>query len=291
MKRIFLILAAAAMLLTGCSTTKADEENTKLTACTGFYAIYDFTQKVGGDRVEVVNLVPAGTEPHDWEPSSHDMLTISKADVLFYNGLGMESWIDSVKSSVGEDKVEYVELSLGLAEEGASDPHIWLDPQRVIEMTNRIEEVLSQKDSENADYYRQNADAFISQLTELDKTYSETLAPYEGKSIVVSHEAYSYLCSRYGIEQIAVEGVIPQSEPSPEQMKNIIDYINENDIKFIFFEELLSPKVVQTIAEATGAQLLELNPFEGLEQEDIDAGADYISVMQNNLENIKMALE
>lgn len=291
MRRIILILAAAAMLLTGCDSENTDKSDKRLTACTSFYAIYDFTQKVGGDKVEVINLVPTGTEPHDWEPSSHDMLTVSKADVLFYNGLGMESWIDSVKSSVGEGKAEYVELSEGLAEEGASDPHIWLDPQRVIEITNRIESVLSEKDSTNADYYRRNADAFIAQLTELDKTYSETLSPYGGKSIVVSHEAYSYLCKRYGIEQVAVEGVIPQSEPSPEQMKNIINYINENDIKYIFFEELLSPKVVQTIADATGAQLLELNPFEGLEQEDIDAGADYISVMRDNLENIKLVLE
>jgi zinc transport system substrate-binding protein len=87
-----------------------------------------------------------------------------------------------------------------------------------------------------------------------------------------------------------VEGVIPESEPSPEQMKNIINYIKENNIKYIFFEELLSPKVVNTISEETGATLLELNPFEGLEQEDIDAGADYISVMYENLENIKIAL-
>jgi zinc transport system substrate-binding protein len=128
-------------------------------------------------------------------------------------------------------------------------------------------------------------------LEQLDKEYTDTLAPYKGSSIVVSHEAYSYLCSRYGLNQIAVEGVIPESEPSPNQMRSIISYIKENNIKYIFFEELLSPKVVQTIADETGATLLELNPFEGLEQEDIDSGENYLSVMRSNLENLKQALE
>jgi zinc transport system substrate-binding protein len=277
--------------MTGCNTTKTDSSDASLTVCTSFYAICDFAGEVGGDRVNVINMVPTGTEPHDWEPSAHDMLTISGADVLFYNGLGMESWVDSVKASISKSDVEYVELSEGLSDEGLTDPHVWLDPERAAAMTNKIADTLAEKDSENADYYRQRAEDFIGRLTELDEAYSQALAPYEGKSIVVSHEAYSYLCNRYGINQIAVEGVIPESEPSPEQMKNIINYIKENNIKYIFFEELLSPKVVNAISEETGATLLELNPFEGLEQEDIEAGEDYISVMYDNLENIKTALE
>ena len=294
MKKIITILASAAiLLLSGCAgnTDTKQDKDSSLTACTSFYALYDFTQKIGGDKVEVINMVPTGSEPHDWEPSSHDMLTISNADILFYNGLGMESWIDSVKGSIGEDGVEYVSLSDGLADENAADPHIWLDPQRVMQMTDKIAAEFAEKDSENAEYYMQNADSFKAELEKLDSDYQTALAPYQGKSIVVSHEAYSYLCSRYGLEQVAVEGVIPESEPSPEQMKQIIDYINANDIKYIFFEELLSPKVVQTIADSTGAELLELNPFEGLSQEDIDAGEDYISVMYENLENLKKVLE
>ncbi len=287
MKKLFLALVLS-IALTGCGQT--EERTEQLRVCTSFYALYDFTEKVGGDKVEVINLVPTGAEPHDWEPSSQDMLTVSKAEVLFYNGLGMESWIDSVKSSVG-DEVEYVELSEGLSNEKAEDPHIWLDPQNVIKITKKIADTLSEKDSENADYYRQNADAFIAELTALDTKYTDTLSPYKGESIVVSHEAYSYMCERYGLEQVSVEGVIPESEPSPQQMKEIIDYINENNIKYIFFEELSSPKVVQTISDETGAELLELNPFEGLTQEDIDAGESYISVMEDNLTNLKTALE
>ncbi len=283
-----LVLAAA---FTGCSQSAQDTADDSLTVCTSFYAIYDFASEVGGDRVNVINMVPTGTEPHDWEPSSHDMLVLNNASALFYNGMGMESWIDKVKGSIGEDAVEYVELSEGIGDESMADPHIWLDPNNVMLMTDKIADTLCELDEENADYYRENADSFNGELKELDTAYRQTLEPYKGKSIVVSHEAYSYLCAEYGLVQTAVEGVIPESEPSPEQMKNIIDYINDNGIKYIFFEELLSPKVVQTIADETGAQLLELNPFEGLSQEDIDAGEDYISVMYDNLDNLKLALE
>lgn len=291
MKRILSLILALIFLVTGCSSAKKTEEKQRITVCASFYAIYDFTKKVAADRAEVINIVPTGTEPHDWEPSSHDMLTISKGSILFYNGLGMEGWIDSVKNSIGEDGVKYVELSKNLGAENASDPHVWLDPENAAVMTDRIAEALCEADSENAEVYRANANSFKAQLAALDDEYRSALEPHRGEKIVVSHEAYSYMCGKYGIEQEAVEGVIPESEPSPSRVKEIIDYINENEIKYLFFEELLSPKVVQSISEATGAQLLELNPFEGLSEEDIAAGRDYISVMEDNLENLKLALE
>lgn len=290
MKKIVFAFFCMALLLTGCADTADKADDGRLTVCTSFYALYDFADKVGGERADVINLVPAGSEPHDWEPSSHDMLRVSKADILFYNGLGMESWIDSVKSSAG-GKTKYVCLSDGLCEDGASDPHIWLDPNTAIEMVNKIEAEMSAEDSKNADYYKQNARELISEMRELDKAYAEAFADKEGFGIVVSHEAYGSLCSRYNIEQRALEGIIPQSEPSPEQMKKIIDYINDNNIDCIFYEKLLSKKTVNTVAEETGAELLELDPFEGLTQADIDAGEDYISVMYKNLENLKKAAE
>ena len=289
MKKL-IIAVLWALLLMGC-VQRQETEDKRVTVCTSFYAIYDFTKAVGGDKINIVNMVPTGTEPHDWEPSSHDMLKLSDAGILFYNGMGMEGWIDKVESSLGENKVEFVELAEGIGDESKSDPHVWLNPKNVMDMTDKISDKLIQADPDNEEYYKKNAQDFKNQLNELDLAYRQALEPYAGRSIVVSHEAYSYLCDEYGIVQKAVEGVIPESEPSPEQMKNIIDYINENNIRYIFFEELLSPKVVQTIADETGAQLLELNPFEGLSQEDIDNGEDYISVMYDNLDNLKLALE
>ena len=247
-------------------------------------------KKIGGDKVDVHNLVPSGTEPHDWEPSSKDMLNLNSADVLFYNGLGMESWIDKVKGAVNGEKPKYVELSAPF-EHTKNDPHIWLDPKNVITMSQEICDTLSDLDPSNKEYYNENLATFTEQLNNLDNDFKTQLSNVSNKKIVVSHEAYSYLCSAYGLEQTSIDGISADSEPSPAKMKEIADYIKANNVKYIFFEELVSPKIAQSLADETGVQLLALNPFEGLEQEDIDNGADYISVMEENLKNLVTALK
>ena len=265
MKKI--IILALMLILTGCGSAPVKTSN-KPQIYTSFYAISDFVEKIGGDKVDVHNLVPSGTEPHDWEPSSKDMLNLNSADVLFYNGLGMESWIDKVKGAVNGEKPKYVELSAPF-EHTKNDPHIWLDPKNVITMSQEICDTLS----------------------DLDNDFKTQLSNVSSKKIVVSHEAYSYLCSAYGLEQTSIDGISADSEPSPAKMKEIADYIKTNNVKYIFFEELVSPKIAQSLADETGVQLLALNPFEGLDQEDIDNGADYISVMEENLKNLVTALK
>lgn len=282
------IILALMLILTGCGSAPVKTSN-KPQIYTSFYAIYDFASKIGGDKVEIHNLVPSGTEPHDWEPSSKDMLNLNSADVLFYNGLGMESWIDKVKGAVNGEKPKYVELSAPF-ENTKNDPHIWLDPKNVIIMSQEICDTLSTLDPSNEAYYKQNLTTFTEQLNKLDNDFKTQLSNIASKKIVVSHEAYSYLCSAYGLEQTSIDGISADSEPSPAKMKEIADYIKANHIKYIFFEELVSPKIAQSLADETGVQLLPLNPFEGLEQEDIDNGADYISVMEDNLKNLVTAL-
>lgn len=279
------------LTLAGCGGVQnsADTDNGKLKVYTSFYAIYDFVNKIGGDKIELTNVVPTGTEPHDWEPAIKDMASFENCDILFYNGAGMESWIEKVQSSVSNN-LEYVELSDGIADENASDPHIWLSPANAKLMAERIAEVLSQADTENAAYYGNNLSDFEQKLDELDKNYKTLTTSFKNKDIVVSHEAYSYLCSEYGLNQVSIDGISADSEPSPEKMKQLVNYINDNNIKYIFFEELLSPKTAQTLATETGAQLLPLNPFEGLTDDEIAAGEDYISVMEENLNNINTAL-
>jgi zinc transport system substrate-binding protein len=279
------------LTLAGCGGVQnsADTDNGKLKVYTSFYAIYDFVNKIGGDKIELTNVVPTGTEPHDWEPAIKDMASFENCDILFYNGAGMESWIEKVQSSVSNN-LEYVELSDGIADENAADPHIWLSPANAKLMAERIAEVLSQADAENAAYYGNNLSDFEQKLDELDKNYKTVTTSFKNKDIVVSHEAYSYLCAEYGLNQVSIDGISADSEPSPEKMKQLVNYINDNNIKYIFYEELLSPKTAQTLATETGAQLLPLNPFEGLTDDEIAAGEDYISVMEENLNNINTAL-
>lgn len=285
MKKIITAIALI-LLLTGCGINKMGD---RPQIYTSFYALYDFASDIAGGMANMYNMVPAGTEPHDWEPTVQDMARLSEADVLFYNGMGMESWIDKVKSSLEKSDVDFVELSEGIEKKG-NDPHVWLDPQNAKQMCRAITDKLSYIDVGNSLYYEENYNACVLKLDALDKKYREAIeaVPEEKRKIVVAHEAYGYLCDAYGIEQIAVEGIGGESEPSPSRVEEIVKYIKTNNIKYIFYEELVSPKVMQTIADEAGCKLLPLNPFEGPAADG--STEDYISVMEQNLENIKIAL-
>ncbi len=284
MKKIILVLILI-IAASGCSKA-ADSGKPQI--YTSFYAIYDFASEIAGDKAEVYNMVPSGTEPHEWEPTVRDMAKLNDADVLFYNGLGMESWIDSVQSALDASGLEFVKLSEGI--QAGDDPHIWLDPQNVKKMCRSITDTLCRIDSENSEYYEENYSNYSSKLDALDQNYKDLISGIPGskRKIVVSHQAYGCMCSAYGLEQVAVEGMSAESEPSPAKVEEIINYINENNIKYIFYEELVSPKIAQTIAGETGCELLPLDPFEGVS--DSEGEGDYISVMNTNLENIKTAL-
>ena len=291
MKKIItmLMLVVISVLSVGCSGPKTDSSKPQI--YTSFYAIYDFTKEIAGDYADVYNMVPPGTEPHDWEPTVQDMAKLNSADIVFYNGLGMESWIDKVKSSIIDSEVRFEELSLGVpVDENGTDPHIWLDPHNAKIMCKNILDTLCETDPDNKAIYEVNYNNYMVSLDSLDKSYTDTISDLSNKNIVVSHEAYSYLCNAYGLTQTAIDGISADSEPSPEKMMELINFVKENNIKYIFYEELVSKKTAETLASETGTQLLPLNPFEGLTDEEIANGENYITVMEKNLENIKTAL-
>ncbi len=269
------------------------KDESKLQVYTSFYCVYDFVSKIGGDKVQVYNLVPNGTEPHNWEPTAGDILGLKDADVFFYNGGGMEGWTDKVMESVKGENVRCVCLSEGIeligGNEGA-DPHIWLDPKNAKKEAETIKTTLIMADPDNEEYYNQNYKDFSDKINKLDSDFKAAVLNKKNKTIVVAHQAYGYLCKAYGLQQLAVEGLSADSEPSPAKMAEISEFIKNNGVKVIFFEELLAAKSVSVISEETGAELLVLNPFEGLAQQEIDNGEDYFSVMRKNLENIKEAL-
>lgn len=289
MKRILSLLFIFVLSLgtVGCGNKSA--ESTKPQIYTSFYAIYDFTKEIAGDNVDVHNMVPAGTEPHDWEPTVQDMAKLNNADAVFYNGLNMESWIDKVQNSL--DASKFVCLSDGVnVSDTASDPHIWLNPQNVKIMCEKIYTTLSQIDPDNKAIYEENYNNYVAKLDKLDNDFKTTIESLPNKNIVVSHQAYSYLCNAYGLEQVAIDGISADSEPSPDKMMSLINFVKTNNVKYIFYEELVSQKTAETLSSETGAKLLPLNPFEGLTDDEIANGDNYISVMYENLENIKTAL-
>ncbi|TCS77085.1 zinc transport system substrate-binding protein [Muricomes intestini] len=282
-------------------------DSSKLKVMASFYPMYDFAQKVGGDKVEVTNMVPAGTEPHDWEPAAADIKDLEEADVFVYNGAGLEHWVEDVLDSLDNKDLTVAEASKDLElmeghhheeeeeaeheEEGTGyDPHVWLSPINAkVEMEN-IKNALAEADPENEGYYTENYEKYAAEFDKLDTSYKEGLADAKSKDIIAAHEAFGYLCSAYDLNQIGIEGLSPDSEPDPARMKEIIQFAEENEVKTIFFEELVSPKVAETIADEIGAKTEVLNPLEGLSDEELKAGEDYFSVMETNLETLKEAL-
>lgn len=295
---------------------KTDGEKLKVMA--SFYPMYDFAVKIGGEKAEVLDMVPAGTEPHDWEPAASDMKNLEEADLFVYSGAGMEHWVDTVLGSLENQKLVTVEASEGLTllpghdeeeedeeadaesheeadddehEHGQYDPHVWLSPLNAKKEMENIKNAYIEADPENKDYYEANYETWAEKFDELDQEYRDTLSAMPNKDIVVAHEAFGYLCDAYGLNQVGIEGLSPDSEPDPARMAEVIDFVKDNSVKVIFFEELVSPKVAETIAAETGASAQMLNPLEGLSDEELKQGEDYFSVMESNLEQLREALE
>lgn len=297
--------------------TEDTSSEKKLNVMASFYPMYDFATKVGGDKVEVTNMVPAGTEPHDWEPAATDVKNLEEADVFIYNGAGMEHWTEDVLGALDNKELKVVEASRGLTllegkeedeeetEDSSSDsdasdestdseitydPHVWLDPLNAKAEMENIKNAFVEADPDNKDYYEQNYETYAEKFDQLDKEYKDGLADTKSKDLITSHEAFGYLCQAYGLNQVGIEGLSPDSEPDASRMNEIIKFAKENNVKTIFFEELVSPKVSETIADEVGAKTAVLNPLEGLTDDEISAGEDYFSVMESNLKTIEDAL-
>lgn len=305
------------VLLCGCATNQEapSAENDKVTVYASFYTMYDFTLKIAGDKVNLVNMVPSGMEPHDWEPSPKDITGLSGAVLFIYNGAGMEGWAEKVLESINNSELVAVETSKNIQLEKSEheapdhdhehtedqkehshgdlefDPHVWLNPMNARLQMEAIRDGLIRVDPKNASFYEERFAENANRLDALDKAFRSAAAGFTKKEIVVSHEAFGYLCHAYGLEQLAIEGVSSESEPTPAKMAGIIDFVREHEVKVIFFEELASPKVAEAIARETGVRTALLNPLEGLTEENLEAGSDYFSVMEENLEALKQALQ
>lgn len=293
--------------LSGCSAQdeSSSKGQTSITMYTSIYPLYDFAKKIGQNKVEVNLIVPPGSEPHDWEPSAKLMAQMEKADILVYNGLGMELWAEKVIASINPSKLTVVNASenvelLKLEDDehddevnhisSEYDPHVWLDPINAIIQAENIKNALVKVDVKNKVFYEDNFNTLKKHLQELDEEYLSTLSRLPRKEIVVSHAAFGYLANRYGLNQLSISGLSPQAEPSPSEMAHISDFIKEHNIKYIFFETLSNPKLAEVIAKETGAKASVLNPLGGLSKEELDIGKDYFSVMKENLASLKEAL-
>lgn len=279
----------------------------KLLIYASIYPMYDFVKNIGKDKIELKQMLPLGAEPHAWEPTAKLMAELEKADVFIYNGAGIEPWVDKLTKSIKNEKLVVVDASKNVEllrlyhhdenddedsdhEHGQYDPHIWLDPINASKQAESIKNALVKIDNDNKEFYEKNYIDFSDKLKSLDNKYKDELGSLKKRDIVVAHDAFGYLAKRYGLVQIAVRGITPEEEPSSARMAKISETIRDREVKYVFFESLTSPKLSEVIASETGAKTAVLNPIDGLTEDDVKAGKDYLSLMEENLIALKKGL-
>lgn len=276
----FIIIILLSIFILNCNKNNnknSDKDNSgKLQIYTSIYPIYDFTKKIGGEKISVYNMTKAGAEPHDFEITSKDMANLSKADLFIYNGGGMEHWVDTIKEALKD--IKYINTSSNINENNL-DPHFWLSPINAKIQMENIKNGLIEIDSENKNYYESNYNLYANRLTELDEKIKTSLSDIKNRNLVLTHPAFGHFCKEYSLNQIA----IARDEANPKAMAEIIEFIKSNNVRTIFYEEFSSSKLVDSIAKETGIKILTLNPIESLSEENIASGEDYFSIMEKNL--------
>ena len=291
MRKLFLLVVIFTLFLSGCGSQPAgSKQGGKLKVVASFYPMAEFARQVGGDQVTVTTLIPDGVEPHEWEPTAKDLSGIKDAGLFIYNG-GVEPWAPKAVNAIGADKVRALEAGRGHLElNGHLDPHLWLSPKQAQIEVNVIRDGLIQADAAHKDVYTANAAAYNAKLQQLDKQLAALAKTAKRKEFVTTHAAFGHLAADYGLKQLSILGISPEAEPSPAELTQLVSLVREKNIKYVFFETLVSPKVAQTLAAETKAKTLVLNPLEGLTKEERSAGADYLSVMEQNIKNLKLDL-
>ena len=298
-------MAAGWLLLFAGCTSESEEETGRPRIVCSLFPLYEFALKVGGDRTEVSLLLPPGVEPHAWEPKASDLVAISKADLFLCVSENLEPWVTDVVRGVGHDGLRVLAAAEGLlghddealhghGDRGgeARDPHVWLDLSYDQVIVTRIARALSSIDPENGDDYRANAVSYNERLQALDKKYREALAACRHHTLVLGgHSAFSYLARRYGLEEIPLYGVSADAQPTPRRLAEVVETARDLKVQYVFFETLVGPKLARVVAEEIGAGTLVLNPGANMTKEQFDRGLTFLSILEENLENLRKGLE
>ncbi|MBU9723221.1 MULTISPECIES: metal ABC transporter solute-binding protein, Zn/Mn family [Bacillaceae] len=392
MKRILvLFIVLFAFILTACGQDTGQEENVSeaeeneagqdleteepvaaeedpidpLKVYTTLFPLEDFTNKIGGEYVEVENIIPAGVDAHSFEPTANQMMDIAMGDIFIYNGAGFEVFAERIKDSVESHDVYVLTAADGIEligydhdhdhghghdddhahgheddhghghdddhghgheddhghshdddhdhghdddhgheddgdhdhghdqghSHGEEDPHVWLDPIRAIQIAENIKKTLVELQPDGESVFNENFEELKAQLEELDQEFLDMSQSITKDTIVVSHAGYGYWEDRYDIHQVGITGISPTNEPSIAQLRELIDYIEDNGISHIMFEQNIPANIAETVREEVGAEALWLHNLESLTKEEVEAGEDYFSLMRKNIETLRTALQ
>ena len=292
----------------------------RLVVVTTLFPLYDFARSIGGDKAEVSLLLPPGVEPHSFEPRPGDLMRIHKADIFVYTGDFMEPWAAVLVKGARKDGPLIVDSSRGVAlEQGAdegrtktgartgaapapegahagaahsADPHIWLDFGNAQVMVDNILAAFVAKDPANRAFYEKNAQSYKARLAVLDEEFRKGLASCTTRLFVHGgHYAFSYLARRYGLTYVSVYGLTPDAEPSVSRLAWLVDEMRRSGVKYVFYEELIQPRMAETLARETGAALLPLNGGHNVTRDQMEKGVTFITIMESDLKNLRKGLQ
>lgn len=323
MKKIWVLLIISLIFLAGCSNNQEDESD-KLSVITSLFPQYDFVREIAQDKVDVTLLLPPGVESHSFDPTPSQIIEITRSDLFIYTNTEMEPWINQIVENVKDDSPLILESSKGITfikgshdhddehdddhdddydddyddehddeDENLIDPHVWLDPLNAKVMVTNIANALIELDPENASFYTENANNYLSKLDELNTAFEEVFSNNENNTIIYGgHFAFGYLADRFDLTILSpYTGFSPDAEPTANAISELIKTIQEKNIKIIFFEELIEPRVANVIAEQTDTTPMLLHGAHNITKQEMDSNITYLEIMLENVEKLEEALD
>jgi zinc transport system substrate-binding protein len=314
MKKLIPLLALV-LLLAACGkpAQTGSEKDGKLHVYTTVYPLTYFTERIGGDRVDVQSIYPAGSNEHTFEPTQQDMIALAEADLMFYVGLGLEGFIDNAKKTLKNEDVEFIATADAIADEeletghshedsheheshdghdhGDTDPHVWMSPVLSQKLAESIKNSLAKADPEGAELFESNYAELVKELDQLDQSFTDLSNRVSNKTFFVSHAAFGYIAEPYGFEQVSVAGLNSQDEPSQKELTEIVDLAKEKNIHYIVFEQNVSSNLTKVIQKEVGAEALEMHNLGVLTQENIDNNETYFTLMEKNLQVLETVMK
>ncbi|HIJ97377.1 MAG TPA: zinc ABC transporter substrate-binding protein [Desulfuromonadales bacterium] len=308
------VLLLLILVLSGCQKNSPPQGKAsvrKLSVVTTLFPLYDFARNICGDKADVTLLLPPGVEAHSFEPKPADLITISKADVFIYTNAVMEPWATKLLKGVAQPSLTVVDASKGAAmltagkpahEEkghggdehdhaGGVDPHIWLDFKNAAIMIDNLTAGIITKDPANAQYYTANVSAYKAELQKLDADFSAGLASCGKRTFLHGgHYAFGYLANRYGLTYRSAQAVNPDAEPTPSTIAELLKLVKADGLKYVYAEELVSPRIADMIVKETGVKILTLHGAHNISKDDLAGGATFIGLMRKNLESLRVGL-
>ena len=298
-----LLLSLSTFVLVACGQEESGS-NDKLTIYTTLYPLEYFAERIGGDNVTAESIVPPGSDAHSFEPTTRTMTELAEADLFIYNGAGMEGFADAAKDTLANEDVMILESAEGIHvdetkeeheehadhDHGDMNPHIWIEPTLAIQQAENIKKALIKIDPDKQETFESNFVALKEELLALDKEFQEMVESAPKKEFLISHDAYSYWESRYGLKQVSVSGLSPSQEPTQKQLEEIIETAKRYDLKYMLFEQNATPKPAKAVQQELGLETLRIHNLSVLTEKDIKNDETYFTLMKQNIQTLKKAL-